>query len=193
VDDMIGDLELLTNPTVGLLAHPGQVDIRITAKADSVEEADRLIAGMEATVRERMGDAIFGADSDTLEDELALKLGKLGWEMAALECNLGGELRARLAKAGLPEERVQIENAECTIEGLEDRAAVVQEQMGSGVMLAAALRPGQEKQSLLVYVRTPHGDECTERSYGGPPALGVSWAVHTALDFLRRKIGKDQA
>jgi competence/damage-inducible protein CinA-like protein len=36
IDDWIGDLETSTNPTVGLLAHPGQVDIRITASAESV-------------------------------------------------------------------------------------------------------------------------------------------------------------
>ena len=34
IDDWISDLEKLTNPTVGLAAHSGQVDIRITAKAE---------------------------------------------------------------------------------------------------------------------------------------------------------------
>ncbi len=43
VDEWIGDLETLINPTVGLLAHPGQIDIRVTAKASSQEEADRMI------------------------------------------------------------------------------------------------------------------------------------------------------
>ena len=75
VDDLIGDLEMLTNPTVGLLAHPGQVDVRITAKAGSVEEADQMIEGVEATVRERLGEAIYGADSETLEGALATGTG----------------------------------------------------------------------------------------------------------------------
>ena len=44
VDELVGDLELLSNPTVGLLAHPGQVDIRVTAKAPSFEEAERMIS-----------------------------------------------------------------------------------------------------------------------------------------------------
>ena len=34
VDDIISDLEKSKNPTVGLLAHPGLVDIRITARAE---------------------------------------------------------------------------------------------------------------------------------------------------------------
>jgi molybdopterin-biosynthesis enzyme MoeA-like protein len=34
LDSYIGDLETLSNPTVGLAAHSGQVDIRITVKAE---------------------------------------------------------------------------------------------------------------------------------------------------------------
>jgi len=48
LDAQIADLEESTNPTIGLAAHPGQSDIRITAKADSEAEADALIAEMEA-------------------------------------------------------------------------------------------------------------------------------------------------
>ena len=44
VDDKIGDfIANSKNPTVGVLAHPGQVDIRITAKVKSLTEADDLI------------------------------------------------------------------------------------------------------------------------------------------------------
>ena len=46
IDDMIGELELLNNPTVGLAAFSGQVDVRITAKAESAEEAEKLIQGI---------------------------------------------------------------------------------------------------------------------------------------------------
>ena len=44
IDDQIGDLETLANPTVGLTAHSGVVDIRIAAKAESESEADGMIA-----------------------------------------------------------------------------------------------------------------------------------------------------
>jgi molybdopterin-biosynthesis enzyme MoeA-like protein len=62
VDDLIADLEELKNPTVGLSAHPGIVDIRITAKSESKEEADRMIQDVEDVVRQRLGSDIFGAD-----------------------------------------------------------------------------------------------------------------------------------
>ena len=43
VDAMITDLEESSNPTVGLLAHPGQTDVRVTAKAHTRAEAEALI------------------------------------------------------------------------------------------------------------------------------------------------------
>ncbi len=191
VDDLIGDLEKLSNPTVGLLAHPGQVDVRITAKAGSVDEADQMIQGVEATVRERLGEAIYGADGETLESVLAQELARRGWGLAVLECNLGGDLRARLARANLPEERVVVEEGECPGEGVEARLTAMMREMGVEVGLAVRLRPGAERQSLTLLARLPQGEEKSERSYGGPPALGVSWAVHNALDFLRRTLRKE--
>ena len=56
IDERIGDLERMTNPTVGLAAHPGRVDIRITAKASNEMEADELLWGVEATLQQRLGD-----------------------------------------------------------------------------------------------------------------------------------------
>ncbi|MCA2000459.1 MAG: competence/damage-inducible protein A, partial [Chloroflexi bacterium] len=47
IDEKIADLETLSNPTVGLAAHTGVVDIRITAKAKTESEADAMIAEVE--------------------------------------------------------------------------------------------------------------------------------------------------
>jgi nicotinamide-nucleotide amidase len=48
VDDRIGHLiRRATNPTVGVLAHPGQVDMRIAVKTDSVEKVQELIAPVD--------------------------------------------------------------------------------------------------------------------------------------------------
>src|SRR6185369_4881688 len=64
IDEKIADLEKLSNPTVGLAAHTGVVDIRIAAKAKTEAEADAMIALIEAQVHERLGDVVFGADED---------------------------------------------------------------------------------------------------------------------------------
>ena len=43
IDEIFGDMEELSNPTVGLVAHPGQTDIRVTAKARSTEDAHQMM------------------------------------------------------------------------------------------------------------------------------------------------------
>jgi nicotinamide-nucleotide amidase len=188
IDEWIGDLETLHNPSVGLLAHPGQCDVRITAKAASTEEADQMIAQIEATVRERCGEAIYGADTETLESVVFQKLAGQGWKMSAFECNLNSELRDRLRNNGLPPSWVRIETGDCAPASMEQALQDLSTSLGVEVVLGAALQPGSEKQSLALAVLTPSGLVQSQRSYGGPPQMGVAWAVQTALDFLRRSL-----
>ncbi len=71
LDEMIGDLEKLSNPTVGLSAHAGQIDIRITAKANSIEDAQKMLDELGQVIRQRVGNAIYGQNEDTLESLIA--------------------------------------------------------------------------------------------------------------------------
>ena len=75
LDELIGT-ELLeaSNPTVGLAAHSGQIDVRITAKAESTAEADAMIAEAEASLRQCIEPYIFGIDADTIEQALIAAL-----------------------------------------------------------------------------------------------------------------------
>ena len=100
IDEAIGDLETSTNPTVGLSAKAGQVDIRITAKAATRAEAAILNAEMEQRVRDRVGQFIFGADDDTLEGVVAAGCLINTGRLASVECGTGGVLGGRLAQLG---------------------------------------------------------------------------------------------
>jgi DNA-binding CsgD family transcriptional regulator len=55
VDDKIGDLMKIDNPIVGLLAHPGQVDVRITATGED-SERKILIDKTKKEILERLND-----------------------------------------------------------------------------------------------------------------------------------------
>jgi len=55
VDDKIGDLMKIDNPIVGLLAHPGQVDVRITATGED-SERKILIDKTKQEILERLND-----------------------------------------------------------------------------------------------------------------------------------------
>ena len=101
LDARIADLEESPNPTIGLAAHPGQSDIRITAKADSETEADAMLDDMEARIRERVDDVIFGVDDDRLESVVLDLLQGQGRSIAVAEAGSGGLLSGWLSEADL--------------------------------------------------------------------------------------------
>jgi nicotinamide-nucleotide amidase len=186
IDEWISDLEECTNPTVGLLAHPGQVDIRITAKANSVEEANRMITTIETQIRSRMGDHIFGSAGEKLEDHLSAQLQNRGWKIAVLECGLEGLLVSRLAAVGSFSGR-SVESSDCNID-LRNQVDKLCQQFDVEVGIGASLERGQERQVLHMVIISPNGIQETTRSWGGSPALANLWAANITLDFIRRNI-----
>ena len=98
IDRRIDDLEESTNPTVGLAAHPGSVDIRISAKAKNDDAAVRMLDDMEAQIRSRVGDIIYGIDDDTIEQVTANLLKASGRSLALLETNTGGVFTSRFTE-----------------------------------------------------------------------------------------------
>jgi nicotinamide-nucleotide amidase len=100
VDTHIGDLIAhSSNPTVGVLAHPGQVDVRIAAKAESAAAAAQLIAPVEQEVRSRLGQHIFASDAETMESVVGNLLRQRDAAIACYEDVTGGMLAERLREA----------------------------------------------------------------------------------------------
>lgn len=98
IGELIADyMEKGGNPTVGTLAHLGQVDVRIAAKGADAEEALALIAPVEAEIRRRLGDVVFGADADTLEGKVAAALRSAGQRVAVAELGSCGAVAERLS------------------------------------------------------------------------------------------------
>ncbi|MYA94370.1 MAG: CinA family nicotinamide mononucleotide deamidase-related protein [Chloroflexi bacterium] len=95
LDDQIG-AELLSerNPSVGLAAHHGCVDVRITAKAQNRDAAHRLLDDMQARLQARIGEHIFGSDDDTLEAVVWQQLARRGGLVHVLEAGLPGVISA---------------------------------------------------------------------------------------------------
>lgn len=89
-------MDELTNPTLAPYAKTGMVDLRITAKASGQTEAERLIAPVEAEIRQQFGDLVFGADEETLEGVLVEMLVRRGWTVATAESCTGGLLSGRI-------------------------------------------------------------------------------------------------
>jgi nicotinamide-nucleotide amidase len=186
IDDHIDDLERFSNPTVGLAAHSGQVDVRITAKAASEVEADAMIREVEATIRQRLGNWVYGADGETLEEMAIQHLQQRGWSLTVVESDLGGKLLRRLAESS-----GVFRGGEMLAERPKDGEALLavtenyRQARGADVGLGVAIYPHGEKQDVQVALITPEGQRTLQRPYGGPPEYAPRWALHHSLDILR--------
>jgi nicotinamide-nucleotide amidase len=100
VDDKVGHLIANSvNPTVGVLALPGEVDVRIAAKAANRDDAMTMIAPVEAEVRSLLGAAVFGADEETMENVVGKLLRELNKTVAVYEDVSCGLLAERIQTA----------------------------------------------------------------------------------------------
>jgi nicotinamide-nucleotide amidase len=87
--------------TLAYLASAGQVRVRLTVKADSRQQAQEFLAPIEQEVRELLGEAVYGADEDTLDSVIHGLLGARGETVAVAESLTGGLLGGALtAMAG---------------------------------------------------------------------------------------------
>ena len=100
IDRGIGDLMTGGNPTVGLAAHSGQTDVRITAKADTEAEANELIDGMETELRKRLGVAIYGETKETVPEVVGSLLVKRSLKLGIADTLTDGQVARDLDEAG---------------------------------------------------------------------------------------------
>jgi nicotinamide-nucleotide amidase len=217
VDSRIGDLMRSSNPTVGLAAHPGQTDVRITAKAENKAQADRLIAEMEEKLRERLGDVIYGIEEQKLEDVVAAMVAERGLSIAIVETNTQGLIAQRLENASQdrpilrnshvvrrPEDAVEIANS---LRSLIEEHGLVSAQVATAVaeylqetikadIGLAVLGSMEERQGLFaetagethIALSTAKGTTQRAYKYGGTSGLVKSWVSNTALDMVRRSL-----
>lgn len=96
VADDLGDLFHSVNPSIAFLASGGEIKVRISAKAETQDDAEKLIEPMEKEVRSRLGASVFGADTDAIEPLLARLLTEKGWTIGTAESVTGGLVASRL-------------------------------------------------------------------------------------------------
>lgn len=177
IDEKIADLETLSNPTVGLAAHTGVVDIRIAVKAGNESEADSMIAQIESQVRERLGDYVFGADEDRLETVTLNEVAKRGWTLTAIESGLDGLLARKIPHtASMPD---------ISPASLMDALRKARAESNADAALGVAVYV--EERAAEMALITPTGEKTHRITYGGPPRSLPRWSVNLALNWLRTR------
>ena len=91
--DMMNELQ---NPTLAPYAKEGEVMLRVTAKAKTAEEAERLTLPVIEQVRGILGDIIYGMDVKSLEQVVLDSLLEKGMTISTAESCTGGLVAKRL-------------------------------------------------------------------------------------------------
>lgn len=96
VAQLMDDLMNGENPTLAPYANEGECYLRVTAKAHTQEEADRLCQPLIHEIRQRLGNFVYSVDIDSLEELVVRELAAQGKTLATAESCTGGLLSKRI-------------------------------------------------------------------------------------------------
>ena len=96
VAEMIDDLVQGANPTAATYAKDGEMFVRVTARAETPEEAEQMCAPLVQEICSRIGDCVYGVDAESLEELVVKELSARGMTIATAESCTGGFLAKRL-------------------------------------------------------------------------------------------------
>jgi competence/damage-inducible protein CinA-like protein len=96
VEERLDGLIHSDNPTLATYAKSDAIDVRITAKAETREIAEREVAEMENRAREVLRHHVFGIDKDTLQSVIGKYLTGRRQTLAVMESLTGGLLASTL-------------------------------------------------------------------------------------------------
>ncbi len=97
VEERLDSLLHSTNPTIATYAKEDAIDVRITAKAATSEEAERLVAQMEDSARQILGNHVFGTNKDTLASVVGALLLARKQTLGVMESLTGGLLASTIS------------------------------------------------------------------------------------------------
>ncbi|HCB99744.1 MAG TPA: competence/damage-inducible protein A [Ruminococcaceae bacterium] len=190
VQEILDDLMKGTSPTLSPYAKEGEVQLRVTAKAATEEQARKICHPVVDEVKRRLGNAIYGEDVENLQQAVVQALKKRNQKIALAESCTGGMTASRITEVSGSSEvfecgvvtyanRVKEALLGVRQETLETDGAVSEQtasQMAEGIRLKAAADYGvgitgiagpgggtAEKPVGLVYVSVSDGKDCYVR------------------------------
>ncbi len=95
--ERIDELDESGNPTLAFLASGLEgLKVRVTAKAESASEADRILDREEDFLRGILGPLVFGVDDETMESSVLAMLRERSMTLAVAESLTGGMVGSRI-------------------------------------------------------------------------------------------------
>lgn len=94
--EKVGDLLDMQNPTVAPYAKDGEALLRVTAMADSEEQAEKMCQPIIDEIKSRLGDAVYGVDYSCIEEAVVDLLKEKHMKVTAAESCTGGFIAKRI-------------------------------------------------------------------------------------------------
>ena len=86
----------MKNPTIAPYAKTSECFARVTAKADTPEQAEQMLAPVVEQIVSMLGDSVYGVDVDSLEQVVGQLLTERGMTLSVAESCTGGLLSKRI-------------------------------------------------------------------------------------------------
>ncbi len=211
-----------TNPVTTILAGPGDIQIHLRARCATAEEAERLLAEVGPPIEELLGDRIYSRNGESLESVVGNMLRERGATLAVAESCTAGMLGERITDVagsskyfvggflayndhmktvllGVDPELIQ-RHTSVSEEVAQAMATGALARTGSTYAVSVTGEAGPESSTgvapgtVFVGFAGPDGNTATFRLHWPADRARVrTLAAQYALDFLRRRIGTQQA
>ena len=210
LDDIIGvDILNERNPSVGLAAHHGCVDVRITAKAETRESAAVLLDRMQERLEAQIGDNIFGVDETTLEEVVNQQLRRHQLKIHVTEAGLVGPISGSLAESSdrltisvynSPQDVYDAFSVDPVRTSLRECAAEIatrtRQRFGVDASIVVLSNPdlvesADIKQGSAIAIATAHNLRFRVYGFGARSNLAREWLSRWGLANLWRMIGQE--
>lgn len=213
LDQELRDLMEASNPTVGLAAHTGQADVRLTARGEHEAEAERLLDAVEKDVRARVGDFVYSTQKDKgIAEHIVDLWAARKQRLVVIEQDRAAPIAARLRRAGGDaigddglQARIEIQTrplfppvdaAESAYEDAVPRIAAALAAAGSAAYALAVLGTTdpehgvyqKERGFTWILCHGPVGARQVRLNFGGADEITMVWKGNRCFDLLRRAL-----
>jgi len=214
---IVSTYQAYENPLTTILAAPGQVEIRLTARERSAEAADALNQELAAKLRAILGEHVFSEREESLEGVVGSLLLEAGMRIAVAESITGGLIAHRItqvagasryfgtgfvtysneSKTALlgvsPELFRQVGAVSEDVALAMARGALERASAGIAVSVTGIAGPAggsEEKPVGLVYIGIATGTSARaeRRQFPGERLQVKCWTAETALDLVRLEL-----
>lgn len=190
IDEKIAEFETLSNPTVGIAAYPGQIDVRITAKASNKIYAQEMINDVLIKLQPHLGESIYGFNEQKLDQLILDLLTQINTKIFVIENGFDKPFRDIFPT------NLLVLNKKLSLEGnfddmLELNIENLYKQIKPFMLLILNLSVKEFENSILL-LRFKFKDQeiSTSFTFGGHHKFAYTWAKNTTLNFLRLHLSK---